>query len=452
MYNRQLLNELEKWKNKDHRKPLVLRGARQVGKTTLVNEFGRSFDNYIYMNLEIPENADVFRHYTNVEDVINFISLKFHVSKSKDKSTLLFLDEIQEEEKAVGMLRYFYEDYPWIHVVAAGSRLQTLKKKHVSFPVGRVEYMSLRPFSFPEFLGAVKGDEWVNVLDSLQISGMLHSEMMQTFCKYALVGGMPEAVSMYAENKDIEQLSNIYRSLQNGYMEDVERYAKSPAQVAVMRHILRHGWAYAGEAIKFVKFAGSEYSSTQIHEAMDVLQRAFILSLDYPVTSVAVPAVPSYGHSPKLVWVDTGIVNFFADIQIEYLQNKDLLDTWRGRAAEHIVAQELRVVLDRHFRDEQYYWVRDKKGTSAEIDFVWQYHQNLIPIEVKAGNNSHLRSLHSFVKNSDKFVTAIRVWSGEYSVQEATTPEPDNIPFRLINVPFYLVCKLDMIIEQNVTT
>ena len=174
-----------------------------------------------------------------------------------------------------------------------------------------------------------------------------------------------------------------------------------------------------------------------------------MLSLDYPVTSTSAPALPAKRRSPKLIMVDIGLTNFFAGIQIEYLQNKSLLDTWRGRAAEQVVAQELRPVLDRQYRENQYFWIRDKKGTTAEVDFIWQNGTDIIPIEVKSGTNSHLRSIHSFINNCEnQRRLAIRVWSGEFSVQDITTPEPASKEFRLINVPFYYVGQLDKIIKE----
>ena len=235
-----------------------------------------------------------------------------------------------------------------------------------------------------------------------------------------------------------------------GYGEDVERYAKNEEQVRIIRHILNVAWFSVGEAISFAGFGNSNYTSTQIHEAMDCLQRAYILSLNYPVTSTEVPALPAVRRAPKLAMVDIGIANFVAGIQLEYLQNKDLLDTWRGRAAEQIVAQELRVVLDNHFKDNQYYWIRDKKGATAEVDYVWQQDARLIPIEVKSGTNSHLRSIHSFVNTAEKKVTAVRVWSGEYMVQDVFTPAPTNKPYRLISIPFYYVGQLDKILRKCV--
>ena len=185
---------------------------------------------------------------------------------------------------------------------------------------------------------------------------------------------------------------------------------------------------------------------------MDCLQRAYILSLDYPITSSDVPAIPSKRRAPKLIMVDSGITNFVAGIQIEYLQNKELLDTWRGRAAEQIVAQELRVLLDTIYKEHQYYWVRDKKGTTSEIDFVWQTSNQIIPVEVKVGTNSHLRSLHSFVNNANHHVTAVRFWSGEFFVQDASTPAPNNKPYRLINIPFYYIGQLQTILKRYSST
>ena len=277
----------------------------------------------------------------------------------------------------------------------------------------------------------------------------MHSEMMKHFNRYALVGGMPEAVAMYDDTQDIVSLSPIFNSLLKGYNEDVERYARNEEQVHILRHILDTVWFSAGETITFSGFGASSYSSTQIHDAMDCLQRAYLLSLDYPITATSAPAIPAKRRSPKLITVDLGITNFAAGVQMEYFQNKELLDTWRGRAAEQIVAQELRVLLDNHLRESQYFWVRDKKGTMAEIDFVWQQDGNIVPIEVKAGTNSHLRSLHSFVNLSDRHITAVRVWSGEYVVQDVNTPAPECKPFRLINVPFYYVGQLDKILKDN---
>lgn len=447
MFARNLIHQLRQWKENPRRKPLVLRGARQVGKTTLVKEFGKEFDSFISLNLE-KEDSEIFRRFSNVNDVWQYLCLKNHVVQDKSRAILLFIDEIQEEPKAVAMLRYFYEDLSWVYVIAAGSRLHSLMKQHVSFPVGRVEYMTLRPCSFLEFIEAKEGGQWADMLRDIAVPDFMHEEMISAFNTYALVGGMPEAVSEYLDHQDIERLSPIFSSLLKGYNEDAEKFAKNFEQVRVLRHILGAAWVSAAETITFSGFGNSNYTSTQIHDGMGLLERAYLLSLDYPVTSTSAPALPATRRSPKLIMVDTGLTNFLAGIQLEYLQNKELLDTWRGRAAEHIVAQELRVVLDRHYREQQYFWIRDKKGSTAEVDFVWQEGTDIIPIEVKAGTNSHLRSLHTFVNNSDGHVVAVRIWSGPLSIQDIETPAPDKKPFRLINLPFYYVGQLDKVLVE----
>lgn len=448
MYDRDLIYQMREWAGRKSRKPLVIRGARQVGKSTLVQEFGREFDVYIEVNLELSDDAQIFLQTDNVKEIWQYLCLKNHVISDQSKRMLLFIDEIQEVPQAVALLRYFYEKMPWLYVITAGSRLQNLLKKKVSFPVSRVEYLNLRPFSFLEYLNAVDGKPLCDMIRQLAVPTIMHTHLIGLFNQYALIGGMPEAVSSYADYHDVERLSPIFNSLLKGYNEDAERYANNEEQVRIIRHILDTSWFSAAEAITFSHFGNSSYTSTQIHDAMDLLERAYILSLDYPVTSTSAPAIPSKKRSPKLIMVDSGITNFVAGIQIEYLQNKELLDTWRGRAAEQIVAQELRVVLDKDFKEKQFYWVRDKRGTTAEIDFIIQYNAQIIPIEVKSGTNSHLRSLHSFVNNSSHLVTAIRVWSGEYFVQEATTPAPANKPYRLINIPFYYVSQIREILRR----
>lgn len=450
MYARELLTQLRLWSERSPRKPLVIRGARQVGKSTLVREFGKEFDVFIEVNLELSEYAHIFTQTDDVKTIWQYLCLKNHIVSNPDKRMLLFIDEIQEAPQAVGLLRYFFEKMPWLYVITAGSRLQSLLKEKVSFPVARVEYLNLRPFSFIEYLNAMEGSQWCDMIRQLSVPTIMHQHFIGLFNQYALIGGMPEAVSNFVRHRDIERLSPIFNSLLKGYHEDAERYAKNEDQVNIIRHILNSAWFSAAESITFAKFGNSSYTSTQIHDAMDLLERAYLLSLDYPITSSSIPALPSLKRSPKLIVVDSGICNFVAGIQIEYLQNKELLDTWRGRAAEQIVAQELRVLLDMDFKERQFYWVRDKQGSTAEIDFVWQLNSQIIPIEVKTGTNSHMRSLHSYVSNADSYVTAVRVWSGEYSIQDITTPAPENRPYRLINVPFYYIGQLREILRKNI--
>lgn len=446
MIHRQLIDNLNEWSKRDNRKPLVLRGARQVGKTTLVDEFSKQYDCYIKLNLEQSADAKAFSISDNVDEIFQYICLQKKIIADKNERTLLFIDEIQNEPKAVGLLRYFYEEMPWLHIIAAGSRLQTLIKQRISFPVGRVEYLSLRPCSFLEFLNATGNEPLAEMIRQLNVAPIYHDMLISLFNRYTLVGGMPEALAEYATHEDVTKLSPIYRSLLDGYNEDVEKYAKNTNQVNVIRHLLTHGWAEAGQTITYNRFGGSNYTSKEVHEALEVLQKAFLLNLDYPVTTVKAPTIPALTRQPKLVWLDSGIMNFSVDIQTEYLQNHSLLDVWKGHAAEQIVAQELRIALDRNYRNEQFYWVRDKKRSTAEVDFVWQHNSSIVPIEVKSGTNAHLRSLHSFMDTADSTNIAIRVWPGNYAIDDVTTPRGKT--FRLINLPFYYVGMIEKVLSN----
>lgn len=448
MIDRQLTQQLEEWSKRSNRKPLVLRGARQVGKTTLVDEFSKNYEIYIKLNLELSADAKVFTFSDDVEEIYQYLCIQKRIMVDPSKRTLLFIDEIQNEPKAVELLRYFYEKMPWLHIIAAGSRLQTLIKQRISFPVGRVEYMSLRPCSFLEYLNAIDQEPLAEMIRQQKVSPIYHDMLIEHFNHYTLIGGMPEVLDEYAIHQDITQLSPIYRSLLNSYNEDVEKYARNSSQVNVIRHLLTHGWAEAGQTITFNKFGGSNYTSKEVHEALEVLQKAFLLSLDYPVIASKAPTLPALTRQPKLIWLDSGIMNFSVGIQTEYLQNKSLLDVWKGHAAEQIVAQELRIVLDRNYRNEQYFWTRDKKGSTAEVDFVWQHQTDIIPIEVKSGTNAHLRSLHSFMSQPDTTGIAVRVWPGPYSIDEVTTLTGKT--FRLINLPFYYVGIIDQVLQKQI--
>ena len=174
-----------------------------------------------------------------------------------------------------------------------------------------MEYMTLRPCSFVEFINAKEGCQWADMLRNISVPDFMHEEMISAFNTYALIGGMPEAVSEYIDNQDVERLSPIFNSLLKGYNEDAEKFAKTTEQVRLLRHILATAWFSAAETITFSGFGNSKYTSTQIHDGMDLLERAYLLSLDYPVTATSAPALPQPRRSPKLIMVDTGLTNFY---------------------------------------------------------------------------------------------------------------------------------------------
>ena len=213
MYQREVLHNLRNWAKKTDRKPLVVRGARQVGKTTLINQFSKDFEQYIYVNLERPDDRMPFDEFQSLETLIKALFFLKNKSLEKKSNTLIFIDEIQEVPEAMNMLRYFFEDEPSIHVIAAGSMLESLFNKENHFPVGRVEYLMVRPVSFPEFLNAMKEKNSLQQLEKIPFDSFAYNKLLGLFHTYALIGGMPEVVKNYVGNKDLTKLASIYDSL-----------------------------------------------------------------------------------------------------------------------------------------------------------------------------------------------------------------------------------------------
>ena len=439
MFDRELLSDLKKWQNQPSRKPLVIRGARQVGKTTVINQFSKSFGQYIYLNLELPEDRQPFEQFTNIETLLQAIFFLKNKSLSQRNQTLLFIDEIQATPEAINLLRYFYEQEPGIFVVAAGSMLETLFDKSVSFPVGRVEYKVLRPVSFPEFLSAMNETAALEQLQQVPVAAFAHQKLLTLFHTYALIGGMPEAVQHYATNRDLTALSPIYDSLLTSYMDDAEKYARSETQMQLIRHAIRSSFAQAGKRIKFQGFGNSNYGSREMGEALRTLQKALLLYLVYPETGFTLPLLPDLKKSPRLHVLDTGLMNYFAGIQREILSTDDLSKIYQGSMIEHLVGQEL-LAFQHQSLSALHFWIREKKTSVAEIDYVFPFEDKLIPIEVKSGKEGSLKSLHLFMDEAPHDI-AVRFYAGGYSIAKATTPGGRTI--RLLNLPYYSVTLIE---------
>ncbi len=442
MFERNLISELRDWAAKPGHKPLVLRGARQVGKSTLANQFGEEYDVYLKLNLELSAHADLFRHGYTIQEILPLIYYLNRKERIAGK-TLLFIDEIQACPEAVAALRYFYEEAPDIDVIAAGSLLESLIDKHISFPVGRVEYKAVRPCSFLEYLEARGQSSIRNALASGENLNGIHSSIEKEFETFALIGGMPEIVAHYCEHQDILALGDIYESLLIGYRDDVEKYASGASQTALIRHILTAGWWEAGGRITFEKFGHSAYRSKDMSNAFKILGKTMLLELVYPTVSTKLPIIPSFGFSPKLFWLDTGIVNYAGKAQEALLKSTDISDVWSGRIAEHIIGQEL-IGNNSRFSASRAFWTGGSKST-AEVDFVIQYNDMELPIEVKSGNNSKLKSLHVFMDKAPHDI-AVRFWHNPERTDIVKTDKGKQ--YRLISLPFYYAGILDKTLDR----
>ena len=389
MFNRDITNELKKWAAKPSRKPLILRGARQVGKTTAVDLFSKDFDQYIYLNLEKEEQRDIFERQYPFADLLTTLFIFAQKQRSGGK-TLIFIDEIKNSPKAIALLRYFYEEANDLFVIAAGSLLESIMGRNISFPVGRVEYMALRPCSFREFLSATNNHQLLEMLEQPEVPGFLHSQLITWFKKYATIGGMPEVLSLYSQNADITALEPAYNSLIHSYSDDIEKYADSSAQVQYIRHIISYVFREAGTKITFEKFGNSPYRSREMKEAFVSLEKTMLVRLVYPCTSAELPLKPSLVRKPRLHVLDTGLVNHSNKLMGELVFNEEISDTHRGLIAEHIVGQEL-LASNFYISNDLHFWVREKTDSSAEVDYLYQYNSKLIPIEVKSGSIGKLR-------------------------------------------------------------
>lgn len=434
MFYRNIIVELDQWAANPNRKPLVIRGAIQVGKTTVVNYFAQKFEQYIYLNLELAEDRQPFEQFTTIETLLQTLFFLRNKTLDKKNKTLLFIDEIQEVPEAINILRYFYEQEPELAVIAAGSMLETLFDKSVSFPVGRVEYKVLRPVSFPEFLAAMGETAALAQLEKNPIDSFAHTKLLTLFHTYALIGGMPEIVNHYSQHKDLTALSTIYDSLITSYIDDAEKYASNSSQLQMIRHAIKASFAQAGKRIKYQGFGNSNYGSREMGEVLRTLQKALLLSLVYPDTGYTLPLLPDLKKSPRLQVLDTGLMNYFVGIQKEIIGTSDLNSVYQGTMIEHLVGQEL-LATQYNALSSLHFWVREKKTSMAEVDYLYLYDSKLIPIEVKSGTEGKLKSLHLFMEETNHSM-AVRFYAGALCITKSTTPKGKE--YQLLNLPYYL--------------
>ncbi|MCP4716160.1 MAG: ATP-binding protein, partial [Deltaproteobacteria bacterium] len=438
MFSRRISTELARWAESPGRKPLILRGARQVGKTVAARMFGERFDQFIEINLDAPGEADIFQRNLSVQNIFQAILLEKRAARDGG-SILLFLDEIQSCPEAVESLRYFYETMPEIHIIAAGSLLEiALHQKNISFPVGRVEHMFLYPLTFTEFLIAFNAEQAVEAFQTIPFPAYAHKGMLDYFHRYALIGGMPEVVDRYRASEDVTTLNTTYDSLLLSYIDDASKYARNTTMATILRHCIETAPLAAAQRISFAGFGNSNYRSREVGEALRTLQRAMLIYLLYPTTSVEIPMMPDLKKSPRLQFLDTGLLNYCAGLQDNYFHYDNLHAFYKGRLAEHIVGQEL-LAIDCSTHPKQTFWVREKSQSSAEIDFLVKHKGYSIPVEVKAGATGRLRSLHQFMDNCPHEY-AVRLYAGPLEKQAATTPSGKK--FTLLNLPYFLASQI----------
>jgi uncharacterized protein len=436
MFDRFIFSALQEWYLEPNRKPLLLRGARQVGKTTAVVNFAKRFPQFLHLNLEKKEDQAPFLKATSVTDQMQALFFLKNLNWQKRQDTLIFIDEIQEIPEALNQMRYIHEAHPEITLIASGSLLEILLQNPVQVPVGRLRYMVMRPVSFAEFLNALGEIQALEAWNTLPFPVYATEKLYRLYHLYALIGGMPEVVARYVETRDLTTLASTYESLLLSYLEDIEKYA--PNKADIIRLALRACFTESGKRIKFAGFGHSAFGSREMGQALRTLERALLIHLVAPESSATLPFLPDQSKSPRLHFLDSGLMNYFAGIQKEIIGTHDLQSLWQGRMIEHLTGQEL---LATHHSPlyQLHFWARDKKNASAEVDYLIPVDGKVIPMEVKSGSAGKLRSLHQFMDISPHDL-AIRLYHG--SVEKNTCITPSGKTFTLLNLPYFLAGKV----------
>ena len=402
-FNRLIDIELEKWRNETPHKVLLLRGARQVGKSSAIRNLSKTFDYFVEINFEKDEEIRAI-----------FLSAKTLDPKALcDKiaaikqipiipqRTLLFLDEIQSCLPAISSLRYFYEDYSELHVAAAGSLLEFALEELPSFGVGRIRSLFMYPFSFGEFLNACGYSVLHGMLEKVKsnepLDDVLHHKAIEILRTFLIIGGMPEVVANYATGKDIYHCQLVLDDLINSLRTDFAKYKKR-APAWQISEAFQSVTKQTGR--KFV-YANSEqkYNAKQIKEAVELLIMA---GLVIPVVHTSANGLPLGAEMNvkyrKMLLLDTGILQRLLGLQLSDIlisNNFDLIN--KGNIAEMFVGLELLKATSPYEMAQLYYWQREEKNAHAEVDYVLQKGQTIVPLEVKSGKQGKMQSLHLFM-------------------------------------------------------
>ncbi len=442
---RNFTSYLEQWKDKNYRKPLMLRGARQVGKTYIVRDFGDNyFSNHIEINFdEKPEYSSIF----DTNDIKTIILSIEALSGQKiiPSETLLFFDEIQSCPKAIHSLRYFYENLPELHIICAGSLLDfTLNNFPYSMPVGRIEFAYLYPMNFQEFLIAINEESLVNYMKAFSLESTIpkaiHQKLLNYLRLYFSVGGMPQAVDVYRENQNLSDVSVIHESIIKSFEFDFSKYG-SQKQQQIMARLIKYIPKAAGQKFKYSNFDNT-LRSGDIKNAINLLAMSRLIHLVQNTKASTPPLETGTNNKAfKIIFLDIGLTNHILNLNFVDLRNSILNN--EGSISEQFIGQELLQNGQCYYDEALYYWMREKAGTGSEIDYVTTLNNNILPIEVKAGKTGRLKSLHVFMALK-KPTIAIRFNSDTPSVFLTNTKlyldkEIKEVRFKLISLPLYLV-------------
>ncbi len=450
-------NSLTDWLASPYRKPLVIRGARQVGKSTLVRLFAEREGLTLF-------EVDLERHPTLTEafasrDLPRILrELEFLIGKGPigGEKALLFLDELQAIPEAIPVLRDFYEERPDLAVIAAGSLLEfTLADANFSMPVGRIDYLYLEPMTFEEFLEALEEDDLLNLLRTYVLDEVFpetaHSRLLNRLRDYILVGGMPEAVLRNSETSEIRSAQEAHASILQTYRDDFSKYA-TKAELRRIQKIYDFVPRGIGEKFKYSRVDPGE-QSRDLRRALDLLVMAKVVRLAHHTDGTGVPLGATINEKVfKPYFLDVGLVNTACGVQwIPDEEIRSLRFINEGKLAEQFVAQHLHTLGSASMPSRMTYWLREGRSNNAELDFLTQVAGEILPIEIKAGKSGALKSLGEFVK-ARKPKRALRFdlnlpTQQTIEIQAQNGSPSEKTHFDLLSLPLYLVGQVNRLLH-----
>lgn len=444
-YKRNIDDKLLEWKESSRRKPLLIRGARQVGKSTAVRHLGRGFKYFVEVNLESqPSIRQLFTRDIDVHRTCEAISATLGIPVIAGK-TLLFIDEIQVSQEAIMSLRYFKEDYPELHVIAAGSLLEFTLEELPSFGVGRIRSLYMYPFSFDEFLLAQGLDTTVDFkhkATSLSpLPEAVHNKLVEQLKTFYLVGGMPAAITEWVESKSYIECNRVHNDILDTYQDDFSKY-KSRISPALLRQVLRSVALQAGCKFVFRQVADDIHSSV-IKEALHLLTLAGLIK---PVTHSDGNGVPLGAEEncnyTKYLFLDLGLMQtMLGTPAANVLLSSDVDFVNKGAASEMFAGLELVKNHDCFQKAEMYYWQNLSRGTNAEIDYLVVKDGIVVPIEVKASTRGSMQSLWLFMRKKGLH-RAIRTSLENFGEFEYVDKESQDEVRHVDVVPLYALSNL----------
>jgi len=437
---RDITKDLLRWKEQKAPTPLLLRGARQVGKSYIVEKFGKeNFENYILLNFEQhPEYARCFDTLDPVK-ITNSIELLAGVTIQPGK-TLLFLDEIQECPRAILALRYFKEQMPTLHVMGAGSLLEfALRNSEFRMPVGRIQFLHMRPVSFGEYLDASGNEKLRAYLNSLHVretvEEVVHTKLLSLVRNYIALGGMPAVIAEYLETKSLLRCQDIQTAILATFRNDFGKYAPL-TQHEYLRTIFTKAPGLIAQWFKYSKL-DPDVPARTLKNALLGLCHAGLIILVYATSAAGLPFVTHMNEKKfKLLFLDVGLVKCACNLDLELLFKEDLLLLNDGALAEQFVGQELLAYRGKDDMKHLFFWVREKKNTSAEVDYIIAVDSHILPLEVKSGATGTLRSLKILLEDK-KIPFGVRI-------SESPLAYTDQV----LSIPFYLIEQLPRLAKE----